>query len=287
MPEICGDVALSPADQWRYVSYGLHQIVRSIGQRCPVVVARTDFDKDDVRSRINEGASPLRVYTSSLAAQAIHEYLGEKGLICDIGCGSGRHSRLLKERKGSHLYIGIDKTFHPSWLSVAEQASILPRCFVQTAAEDIGLASGSVVFTFSSSSLEHIPDVQRAVKELARVMSQGAYGLHVVPGVWALFLYLFHGYRRFSPQNLVDLFQQAGLKVEQLWSLGGLPSFLLHAVWITALETFMARRMLRLNLSLRTGRAKRVYAKLLRVALWLDPFLPFASAGYAVLVRKS
>jgi len=285
--EICGDVTLSPADQWRYVFYGLRQIVGSIGQRCSLEAARTDFGNDDVQSRIDEGASPLRVYTSSLAAQVIQEHLSESGPICDIGCGSGRHSRLFEEQKGSHLYVGIDMAFHPSWVSAATRTSLLPRCFIQTTAEDIGLATGSVAFTFSSSSLEHIPDVQRAVGELARVMRQGAYGLHIVPGVWALFLYLFHGYRRFSPQNLADLFQQAGLKVEQLWSLGGLPSFLLHAVWITVLETLMVRRILRLNPSFRTGRALRVYAKLLRVALRLDPFIPFASAGYAVLVRKS
>jgi len=287
LPEICGDVTLSLADQWRYVFYGLRQIVGSRSRRCSVEVARTDFGNDDVQSKITEGASPLRVYTSSLAAQIIQEHLGKKGPICDIGCGSGRHSRLFEERKGSHLYVGVDRAFHPSWLSTAARAPLLPRCFVRMTAEDVGLATGSVTFTFSSSSLEHIPDVQRAVRELARVMRQGACGFHVVPGVWALFLYLFHGYRRFSPQNLADLFQQAGLKVEQLWSLGGLPSFLLHAVWITALETLMVRRVFRLTPSLRAGLALRVYAALLRVALRLDPFLPFAPAGYAVLVRKS
>ena len=287
MPEICGDVALSLADQWRYVSYGLRQIVRSIGQRCPVAAVRTDFDNDDVRSKINEGASPLRVYTSSLAAQVIQEHLGGTGPICDIGCGSGGHSRLFEGRAGSHLYVGVDVISHSSWLSTVVPVSTLPRYFVRMAAEDLGLATDSLAFTFSSSSLEHVPNVQRAVGELARATSPGAFGLHIVPGIWALFLYLFHGYRRFSPRSLADIFEQAGLKVERVWSLGGLPSFLLHLLWITALETFVVRRVLRLGLQLRRGHGLRLYARLLYTALRLDPFLPFAPAGYAVLVRKS
>lgn len=160
------------------------------------------------------------------------------------------------------------------------------RWFVQMTAEDLGFASDSLAFTFSSSALEHVPDIQRVTRELARAMRPGAYGLHIVPGVWSLILYLFHGYRRFSAGGLADLFQRAGLHVERVWSLGGIPSFLLHAFWITGVETILVHRVLHLNINLRKGRALRCYSWLLALALRLDRILPFAPIGYAVLVRK-
>jgi len=285
-PEICGDVALSLKDQWRYVSYGLRQIVGSIGQRCPLDVARIDFDNDDVRSKILEGASPLRVYTASLAADVLKRNLGEDGPICDIGCGAGSHSRFFETSAGHHFYIGVDVALNSGWPWQSALAHRLPCRFAQMTAGDLGIATGSLAFTFSSSSLEHVPNIQLAVAEIARVMRSGSYGLHVVPGVWSLFLYLFHGYRRFHPKSLADLFQSASLNVERIWSLGGLPSFLLHALWITGLETIVLRHALHLRLQLRTGKALSLYVLLLNLALRLDPLLPLAPAGYGVLIRK-
>jgi len=245
-----------------------------------------DFGNDDVQSKIIEGASPLRAHTSSLSARVVREYLGEAGCICDIGCGLGGHSRLFEGREGRYRYIGVDAIAHPGWSTTMASGATMPRHFVRMTAEDLGLASDSLAFTFSSSALEHVANIQRTIGELARTMRSGAYGLHIVPGVWSLILYLFHGYRRFSAGGLVDLFQRAGLQVEHVWSLGGIPSFLLHAFWITGVETILVQRMLGLKIQLRKGRALRFYSWLLTWALRLDPLLPFAPAGYAVLVRK-
>lgn len=97
---------------------------------------------------------------------------------------------------------------------------------------------------------------------------------------------LFHGYRRFAPKALAQLFQDAGLRVERMWSLGGAPTFLFHAFWITFLETILLGKVLRVRASLRRGLAGTVYSLILRLALRLDPLFPVLPVGYAVLIRK-
>lgn len=283
-PEICGDVPLSLAKQGRYLAHGFCEIVQSVGQRIPVDPASLDLVREDIQAKMSEGASPLRVYTYAVATQVLADVLVVPGPVCDLGCGSGGQRRLFEIAGRDSFYVGVDISRHAAWTS---QMSSAHSCqFVQMAAEDLGLASDSLAFTFSSSALEHVPDIHRTSRELARTMRPGAQGLHIVPGVWSLMLYLFHGYRRFSAGGLVDLFQRAGLQVEHVWSLGGIPSFLLHALWITGVETILVQRVLHLKIQLRKGRPLRFYRWLLAWALRLDPFLPFAPAGYAVLVRK-
>ena len=285
-PEICGDVPLSWADQSRYVLYGLRQIVQSIRQRFTAVPLRMDVENADIRHKIEEGASPLRVYTLALVQKVLADLPSLDGPICDIGCGSGEQSRFFESLKGRSLYLGIDVACHASWPSLAVLDHPLPRRFARMTATELGIASGRLALTFSSSALEHVPDIRQAVAEMARTMRPGAYGLHILPGVWSLFLYLFHGYRRFSPAVVTELFQQAGLRVERIWALWGLPSFFLHGVWITWLETIILRKILNRGVQMRRGVSLRLYTGLLGLSLRLDPFFPVAPAGYGVLVRK-
>ncbi len=283
-PEICGDVPLSWIQQGRYLGHGLCEIVQSMGQRVPVDLVSLGGVSGAIQAKIDEGASPLCVYTHAVATQVLAGNLVMPGPVCDLGCGSGGQSRLFDTAGRSSFYVGVDIARHACWASQVSSAD--SRRFIQMTAEDLGFASDSLAFTFSSSALEHVPNIQRTTEELARAMRPGAYGLHIVPGVWSLFLYLFHGYRRFSAGGLVDLFQRAGLQVERVWSLGGIPSFLLHALWITGVETILVQRVLHLDIQLRKGLALRFYRWLLTRALRLDPFLPFAPSGCAVLIRK-
>lgn len=201
------------------------------------------------------------------------------GPICDVGCGSGGHFRFFGNCDTRHFYLGLDISFHPSWRSQRAPGNRIPCRFTRMSAVDLGIASDRLAFVFSSSALEHILNIQQAIREMARAMRPGAYGLHIVPGVWSLFLYTFHGYRRFSPQGLADLFQQAGLNVTHIWSLGGLPSFVLHGVWITLMCSVF-------RLDMRRRKALYFYSWLLGIVLRLDRWVPFASAGYGVLVQK-
>lgn len=284
--EISGDVPLSIRARARYLVQGLCEVAKLIGQRCLVSAFHLDLAGEEVQSKIREGASPFRVYTCGLAQQVLPLYLREAGPICDIGCGGGDHARFFERCGARDLYVGIDVVFARNWSSQLAAGTPLRRRFVQMSAVELGFATESLAFTFSSSLFEHVPSVQHAIRDMARSMRTGAYGIHVVPSVWSLFLYMFHGYRRFSPHTLRELFRQASLEVTQIWSLGGLPSFVLHWIWITCPFLLTARFLPSAHYRIRTGLGLKVYSRLLVAALWLDRWFPFLPVGYAVLIRK-
>lgn len=284
--EISGDVPLPTRARARYLVQGLCEVAQWIGRRCPVSAFHLDLVGEEAQSKIREGASPLRVYTCGLAQQVVPLYLQGAGPVCDIGCGGGGHARFFERCGASDLYVGIDIVFAHNWSSQLVAGMPLRRRFVQMSAVELGFATESLAFTFSSSLFEHVPSVQHTIREMARSMRPGAYGIHVVPGVWSLFLYMFHGYRRFSPYTLQELFRQAGLEVTQIWSLGGLPSFVLHWIWITAPFLLAARFLPSAQAWMRTGFGLKVYSRLLVVALRLDRWVPYLPIGYAVVIRK-
>lgn len=285
-PEISGDSQLFIVARIRYLVRGLREVVKSLGQRCSAPSFHLDLTGEEVQSKIREGGSPFRVYTCGLAQQLLPLYISGLGPICDLGCGSGDHARLFERSGARDLYVGIDVVFTPSWSSKQGIRRQLRQRFAQMSAVELGFATGSLGFTFSSSLLEHLPNIQHAIREIARSMRNGAYGLHVVPGVWSLFLYMFHGYRRFSPQTLRELFRQAGLEVAEVWSLGGIPSFVLHWMWITCPFLLTAKFLPSAQYRIRTGFGLKLYSRLLFFALWLDRWFPLLPVGYAAVVRK-
>jgi hypothetical protein len=135
-------------------------------------------------------------------------------------------------------------------------------------------------------------------------MAPGAYGVHIVPSSWSLFLYGYHGWRKYSAARLHALFDGAGFTVVEIIPLGGLPSFLTHLIWISVLETGIATKLvfdgltcggrpqkLRNYLSaLRFPSLRdrplflRLYAWLTGAALRLDRWMPRPAHGYAALV---
>lgn len=285
---LSGDRPLTGAERRRYLREGL----RTLSGRGRAVHTRgfaLSTHGREAREKIREGASPWRTYSSGVLEQLLPAAEGPAGAACDIGCGPGAHTRFFGEPSS---YVGIDIVQQLAWRRT-EHAQ-----FVVCAGEALALRASSVRLTFSSSTLEHVSDPSAVFRECARVTKAGGSGIHIVPGEWSLFLYMFHGSRRFTPQSLDTLARDAGLEIAALWSLGGLASFILHLVWITWLETgavygWLAFAHLRsgarvphLGSRMRTGLGLRIYRPLLRAALAVDRFVPVLPAGYVVVLRR-
>ncbi len=283
--EINGDHPLSMADRFRYLAHGLREIAQSVGRWRPVKYLRVDVRSPETSAKVAEGASPFRVYTCAVAERVAADYVRYDGPICDLGCGAGSHARFFSRCARRNMYLGVDVAVESHWSASAAGAGGLRRRFVQMSALELGVVPESLAFTFSSSLLEHVARVEVAIREMAWAMRPGAYGLHSVPSEWSLFLYLFHGYRRFSAGSLRQLFEGSGIEVVQLWALGGLPSFLLHLVWITC-PLLVGKFVPSVPERMRAGRAVRVYSVMLGTALWLDRWFPFLPVGYAILIRR-
>jgi SAM-dependent methyltransferase len=89
-------------------------------------------------------------------------------LVLDAACGTGRYSQYLAER--GHRVVGVDRS--PAMLAKAREK--LPESdFREGDLEALPLASGSVEAAVCALALVHLPEVGRAVAELARVVRPG------------------------------------------------------------------------------------------------------------------
>lgn len=293
-PELSGDVELDDRLRRRYLRAGLGQLreLRSDGPRARPF--RPDRRSREAAVKVGEGASPWRLYSAAALEALLPRLAPAAGVVCDIGCGPGAHTRYFDGHAGIR-YVGVDIARDPAW---AQRGPVSRTNFVQSSATAAALRDGCAGLTFSSSTLEHVDDLTAAVGEIARLTPPGGYGVHLVPGVWSIFLNAFHGYRRFSPSSLAALARLADAELVAVWSLGGIASFVLHLVWITWLETgaiyaFLGLaglstrlRLPRVGRRMRRGAPLRLYRALLRGAVALDRWLPLAPAGYALVMRR-
>jgi SAM-dependent methyltransferase len=89
-------------------------------------------------------------------------------LVLDAACGTGRYSRYLAER--GHRVIGVDRS--PAMLAKARRK--LPQTeFRDGDLEALPLEAASVAAAVCALALVHLPEVGRAVAELARVVRPG------------------------------------------------------------------------------------------------------------------
>jgi SAM-dependent methyltransferase len=111
---------------------------------------------------------PLRLFPVEEPAK--HRLLDPlpASVVLDAACGTGRYSTYLAER--GHRVIGVDRS--PAMLAKAREK--LPEStFRDGDLEALPLASGSVDVAVCALALVHLPEVGRAIAELARVVRPG------------------------------------------------------------------------------------------------------------------
>lgn len=88
----------------------------------------------------------------------------------DVGCGEGRFCRRLKGRHGMTAVTGIDPT---ASLIAAARAKDPAGDYRVASAEALPFADGRFDLTVSYLTLIDIPDIERAIAEMARVTAPG------------------------------------------------------------------------------------------------------------------
>lgn len=289
-----GDGPLTPAERRAYFRNGWREIREDVEWRGTVqatgIVASSD------------ARSPFRVYSDTVLQQTLAELEPPPRDVVDIGCGSGSYARGFKDGEGT--YHGVDVVAQAAWRAIEDEARGWRRAvtFHHMPAEALDTLPVRADFSFSCSALEHVDDPDAVARGIGGCTAPGGYGLHVTPAPWSLLLYGPHGWRRFSSSRLRAMFADAGFDVVRIQRLGGVPSLLLHFIWITGIESgraldfatgshlpsIVSRVLAHVRYQgARTGRvAGAVYTRLLRLAVRLDPFLPRMPVGYAVLVRR-
>jgi SAM-dependent methyltransferase len=111
----------------------------------------------------------LPAYTAAISEAC----LPRGGVVLDLGCGSGRALPPLRQAVGPRgSVIAIDLT--PEMLAVARQASISARAALVLAdARSLPFSDASTDAIFAAGLVNHLPDTEAGLRELARVTRKG------------------------------------------------------------------------------------------------------------------
>jgi SAM-dependent methyltransferase len=139
-----------------------------------------------------------------------------QGCLLDIGCGHKPYAGLFVNQISAHL--GID---YP--LTVAQHMSgsyLMPDVDVYGTGEALPLKRNSIDTVLCTQVMEHSPEPDRAMAEMARVLRPGGYLLLTVPQEWGLHQEP-HDYYRYTRYGLDYLAHKHGLEIEYIEARGG------------------------------------------------------------------
>lgn len=131
-----------------------------------------------------------------------------KGIVLDIGCGVKPYKQFLSCEK----YIGID-----------ESKDVNPD-FIGTVT-DIPFEDGYFDSTLCTEVLEHVPDIEKAVDEINRVMKYNGYLYLTVPQSWCIH-YEPKDFWRFTKYGIIYILEKSGFEVLRIERIGGIFSLI-------------------------------------------------------------
>lgn len=118
------------------------------------------------------------VWRGGEIAHVIH-YPFPEGFGLDLGCGDGQLTKIIMDHVGSRKMVGID--IDPREAALAEKLSFYERIHV-VPGDKIPELDQTFDWVFSNSVLEHIPNIDEVIKEVARLLKPGGIFLLTVPG---------------------------------------------------------------------------------------------------------
>lgn len=147
--------------------------------------------------------------------QAVLQRIGDDGAmesILDVGCGTGRLLRAIKQRWPNVQLIGVDAA--EGMVEIAQQ--LTPGAVFHVGrAEVLPLPDASMDVVLSTMSFHHWSDQAVGVCEVARVLRPGGRFLLADVSVAAPLAKLIRSPRVHTPASLRNLFAQAALEVVQ------------------------------------------------------------------------
>jgi SAM-dependent methyltransferase len=124
-------------------------------------------------------AQPATAYWRSIEIGCLVRHGLPEGLGLDLGCGDGILTDVLLSFAGRRKLVGVD--IDPLEVEAARRFSFYERVHA-CPAQAIPEQASSFDFAISNSVLEHIPDLEGVIAELARVLKPQGPFLFTVPG---------------------------------------------------------------------------------------------------------
>lgn len=282
---LSGDAHLSLKDHILYFITAVSEIFRSLTLRSQAIFF---MPKIKSASLIDEPSSPFRILQEAFFREILAPSIPTPVKILDVGCGRGQNYKIFQEQKIRGTYMGIDlgrsdkgalsNNVADDWKEIVDQTrdSHLQcefRLHSLFKISDLGRMFNCI---FSSSVLEHIDNPQLAIEELNKVLEHGGIQAHTAPAPFSYFLYGPHGYHRFLPLELKNLFNDENKEI-RTYAFGGTCSYFIHFLLVT-FPIIVLKRDIRKSIP-------NLYNKALYYSILLDRFMPFLHVGYAVVAH--
>lgn len=126
--------------------------------------------------------------------------------VADLGCGKGLYGLRFAKWSGGRVsrYHGVDWTPRPEWRSLAAEHPFLSFQAGDVREVDRLLPDGTNLIV-SQSAMEHVADDLECFDRLhayAHASRRPLVQIHLVPSQACLWLYLWHGFRQYTPRVL-------------------------------------------------------------------------------------
>lgn len=240
----------------------------------------------------------------------------DKSRILEVGCGSGIYALVLDKLLNKGFYTGIDLEFKRGSKGIKNRIKKIKSRFKIMNAQNLSFKNSSFDLVLSFSSLEHIKDDFKALKEICRVLKKGGSFFLFVPSI---FTYPFqlgrHGFHYYTKAEIVSKLKKAGLKIKQIHNVGGLVGYIFTFClnWIDLLALFPfwlyfkifepkklkgnsrqdtgggpAKKILSFSTHLyrKTLLGRKIHFSLLKFIKVIDTFFPILPGAYFITVEK-
>lgn len=127
-------------------------------------------------------------------------------VVCDVACGTGYGSQLLRQSGSAQRVIGIDLNPQAIEYAKAKHAGLGIEFQVGDVAA-MPIESDSIDVVVSFETIEHVPNENQVVAEYARVLRPGGLLICSTPNEWPLEIAPFHT-REYNRQTFCELLEQ-------------------------------------------------------------------------------
>ena len=213
---------------------------------------------------------------STLLRDALREVAPQAhGKLLDVGCGDKPWEPLFRAHVESYVGVEYRDTFSDTAASASPTS---PDFYYDGGRLPFDDASFDTVVSFQV--LEHTPDPEKLLREMARVTRPD--GLLILSAPFSFRLHEEpHDYYRYTPHGLRWLCTKVGFEVTSVTARGSLWSLIGHK-----LNTFLAFDVARANAAaMELGSSRQEKSAAVRPRLWTLPFVAPTMIGIAGMAR--
>jgi len=135
-----------------------------------------------------------------------------KGILLDLGCGEMPYREyLMVKNKKIRRYIGMDVNYN-NYHNFVKPDMVWDG-------EKIGLSDKQVNTVIATELFEHVPNIEKVLREISRVLSDDGILFFTVPFIWPLHETPFDEFR-YTPYSLKRFLKKAGFQKIKIATLG-------------------------------------------------------------------